>query len=752
MKSFVRIFNILTFALLLILSVFARETVIYENDFQKYSLGDFSLNGGWVIRDGRLTTGSGSGSAYLHYTIPKEYEGLDYKVEVDFIGHTSTGGIMIGATSPTIKSAPAFSHGFDCFISKAGDKAALGCYKSDGSWKGNIAVGDSYIENGADLHLSVTVVGERLTYKVFSLDKKTQYYGIEYTIGQGSIDEYTEFASAVGLRKFYGDNGGFDNFRVSVFTKDALPVFSEKIELGGKVFNSAGLSKSGDVISGDGAMLTEPSLPGDFKATFSLSPKGNSKVLFGMTDSENGYAFSVDRSNETLFLHKIENGEYIWLAERRMPIGEGKYPVTVSANGGILTLLFDAYNAGEDAFPSFEMKLDGYVAGKFGLWLEGGSAEELVFSTSEGKVGETYQNPIFVGADPEIIYHDGTYYAYLINKGGGDNIVQVYVSPDLVNWMDGGIVYTQKSHYTGSAYMSPNVFYNERDGYFYLFLAGKNADETLRNIYYAYSNSPYGPFEHKGGQQTVLHKGLSEIGGAPFLDDDGKFYISFCRMNNGNQLYVEEFTIDNGIVTPVAGTLTKIMSPRFEYEIDGYGNVSEGGVFTKHNGLYYLMWASGHYKGHYGQAYAVSESIFGPYERYEYNDIITHNSLVDGVGDCIFIKSPDGKELWVAYHQHSSVGVVEPRETRIDRVQFVKNPSGGPDILTINAPSTTPQYMPSFEGRFDLDSDGKVTLKDVLELLVWQKSASGYNGRYDLDSSGRHNYMDAVELMKKLAE
>lgn len=755
MRQSLRFFILAVCVVLLALTVCAKEVVVYENDFQYNDLSEFEVKGNWMVSNGAVKTAEGSGSAYLWYTIPEQYSGCDYLVEVDFVGHTSTGGIQIGGTGNGLVKIPIAFHGFDCFVGSKGDVGAIGCYKEDGNWSGNIVVGDALLPKTGDIRLSVYVSGNVMTYRVFSTDGKTQYFGAEYTIGQHSRDIYSAFTNKVGVRKFYADQGGFDNFRVTVYTEDVLPSMGKKIEFGGDSFLSGGISKNGLGMSGHGAMLTEKPIAENFKATLQLEPKGNSKVLFGMTDSQNGFAFSIDRNREKLYLHKIVDGKYVWLADRRMPVGSGTYPVTVSVYNGIASVLFDAYNAGADAFPSFEMQLDGYTAGKFGFWLEGGRVSDLAFGESGAKEGILYTNPVFNGADPEVIYHDGTYYAYR-RVSEGNNIVRVYTSPDLVHWMERNVVYTQKSEYKGNTYMSPNVFYNEKDGYFYLFLAGKNADKTHHCIYYAYSTSPYGPFEHVNGVQTVLHPDYvtlgGEIGGAPFLDDDGKFYLSFCRFGNGNHIYVEEFTLLNGVVTPVPGTLSKVMSPEFEYEIDGHGNISEGGIFWKHEGKYYMIMATGHYLGHYGQGYAVADHIGGPYTRYAYNDIITYNSQVDGVGDCIFVKSPDGSELWVAYHQHKEVGTVELRRTRIDRVQFIEDPNGGPDILTINAPSTTPQVAPSFEGRFDLNGDGYVGLQDLLVLLHWQASATQYNGRYDLDSNGRKDFMDSVTLIRKIVE
>ena len=100
MKQALRLFFAFAVAILTVLAASAKETVVYENDFSGANLIDFSTKGNWTVSGGMLSTGTGNGSAYLQYVIPEEYTGCDYLVEVDFIGHTSTGGMQIGATAP----------------------------------------------------------------------------------------------------------------------------------------------------------------------------------------------------------------------------------------------------------------------------------------------------------------------------------------------------------------------------------------------------------------------------------------------------------------------------------------------------------------------------------------------------------------------------------------------------------------------------------------------------------------------------
>ena len=193
----------------------------------------------------------------------------------------------------------------------------------------------------------------------------------------------------------------------------------------------------------------------------------------------------------------------------------------------------------------------------------------------------------------------------------------------------------------------------------------------------------------------MLHDDVSEIGGHIFMDGED-IYITFARFNDGNHLYIEKINVtpDHRFV-PVEGTLTLISSPTESYEIDEYGKISEGGIIIKHEGYYYMFLATGHYKGHYGGGYSVATNPLGPYTKYEYNDILTHTSYMDGCGDMAYAYSPDGSELFFVYHCHAAVGTVEPRMTCIDRIKFVPNPDGGPDILSVYGPTVTPQPIPS---------------------------------------------------------
>lgn len=718
--------------------------VIYQNDFSSANaLADFDTIGNWRVRDGALYADGTGGSVYLTYTLPAAFSGQDFRVEVDFLGHTSTGGILVGGIGDSLGASPANFFGYDCFIGTNGKKGALGCYDKSGAWSGNIHVGADTV-TARDLHLSVTVCGNELTYLVTSIDQKTRYYGVTYTIGTSSRDVYTAFGGKVGLRKFCTDNGRFDNFRVTLLAEPTLPQMTKTVTLGSLPFRASdGMSLQSGELTGSGAAMTEAALAADFDLACTLDADGVSRFYFGMREAD-GYLFRIDKPAETVSLWKIENGSFTRLGERSCAVGDGARSVRIRVINGVASLYFEDNRKDTAPYPKLEMLLDGYAAGKLCVMLTDGKLAALTVGAAVPAAGETYTNPVVSGADPDVLYYDGTYYLYnRINAGNA--VFSVSTSPDLVHWTARRTVFWHTSDAETRSYMSPNVFYN--DGVFYLFYAALNKNGENR-VWYATASSPYGPFMPQSGQKP-LHE-IAEIGGHPFRDDDGRLYMSFVRFGGGNHVWLEEVRMQNGTVTPVDGTATLVISPTEAYENDGYGSIAEGGVLYKHGGLYYMIYASGHYKGHYGESYAVAEQILGPYTKYAYNEILTHNSAVDGVGDGIFVPSPDGKELFMVYHSHAEPGKVEPRQTCIDRVQFVPAEDGGPDILTVCGPTTTAQTVPSDTARGDLDGDGKLTLHDVLLVCLSVGGGKPYDGKADIDKNGSNNIQDAVALLAEI--
>ena len=624
------------------------------------ALGDFSCAAGqWEIRDGKLCTTEGDGSAYLFYDIPSAYAGMDFDVDVDFLGHTSAGGILIGGAFDGMPDRPAEFFGYDCFIGAEGKNGAIGSYDREGAWNDTIFFGQPVIDT-ADLHLTVSVRANTLVYRVFSLDKKTQYFGMSYTVGVSKKDVYTALDGRIGLRKSFADQGGFSNFKLTIYP-DVLP-----------------------------QALSAMAAPQDFSLACKVTPEKRTCLFFGMQDEANGYVTVLDAPYETVGLYALTNGKYNLLCAKKCPVPHAarKFEITVSDRVARVFWQDNPLVDPDGDYPKIEFPLDDYAAGKVGYATAGGEVSDLAISAQEPRRVSGYTNPVTVGADPDVLYYNGIYYMY--NRiVAGNEIFRVSVSTDLVHWTPKNTVFTKDDSCTATGYMSPNVFYH--DGVFYLFYAA-HIDKIYQRLYCATSDSPLGPFTHKRGQ-VPLHD-VAEIGGHPFMDEDGRFYLTLVRFGKGNAIWIEEAKLEGDGVSFVDGTLRELIVPQFESEINGFGRCCEGGVIRKHNGYYYMIYATYMYNSDYGESYAVAKDVLGPYTRYAYNDFLTSNVKVRGVGDGVFVSSPDGAELFIVYHCHKDMQTVEPRNTCIDRVRFVPDPDGGPDLLQFYGPTVTEQPMP----------------------------------------------------------
>lgn len=717
MKFFAKLILSAALAMLLCLAAAAAEVTVYENGFDSASaLADFTVRGSWSVKDGVATLTAGkSSSGCLVYKIPQKYRGKKYKLEVDYLGQSGMGGLLIGAAGKGLSATPSYFFGYTASVAASGTKGIFAYFNEKGAWGDTLRTGlDTFDERNVHLTAVVDPAKGEILFTIRPTDGSRELFAMTYTLMSTEKEMiYTAFSDAVGIRRAYTAKGSFDNFRVSVYEDDALPALTGSTALSGLSF-----AASADVTAADGTLTGGTVLSAaDFgtSADFAADIRAKRRVLlyFGMRDDKNGFAAEVNRAEETVVLYAIRDGAFTWLGERHVPVSDDFCRLRARVRDGVVSLWYDCYETGDDLYPLIELAQSGAVAGRFGVFCEDGAAKNFtVRGAGEAYGGATFTNPVCFGADPDVLYHDGVYYLY-VRKVTGDHPFVAYTSADLVNWTEAGGIYEWQPGWSSKYhFMSPNVFYY--DGMFYLiYQAWNNDTDQSARLFYASASSPLGPFEG----MTMLND-YHEIGGHPFVDDDGKVYLTLCRFDFGSNLYIEEVTVKDGVITPKPETCTLILYPQTAYEVNGRGRTVEGGVPFKHGGYYYMFFATGSYRLHYGQSYAVSKSIYGPYEKYEYNPFLVYNAAVDGPGDAVVVPAPNGEELYLVYHQHNAVGTVSPRMTCIDRLKFVKNPRGGADVAVTAGPSSTPQPAPEGTGA------SPAADKAVLTLTLGSKAAT----------------------------
>jgi len=447
-----------------------------------------------------------------------------------------------------------------------------------------------------------------------------------------------------------------------------------------------------------GAFYEDPLLEEDFAAQLHVtmdSAHTDAGILFRARESTaydgfEGYAFTIQ--DRRVYLYEISGTSLSGMKVKELASRVVERPkrsegctLRVERDGTTYRCYFLDDMEGVEPWPEFEFKLADIRGTGIGYYDNGHGAsfDSLTVTAieNEEQEGQTYQNPVSTlsSADPFILQHDGTYYAYCTAAPIG---YYVYTSPDLVHWTNRGLCAEMMWGIEKEGwYWAPEVF--EKDGKFYL-IAHAN-----RNLGFAVADSPLGPFIP---EENFLIP--DAIDGHIFKDDDGRLYLYYVHRNPETaswDIYVCELNDD--VVSIKEGTETWLMAPKDPWEKVG-AHVVEGPAILKHNGVYYLTYSGTGYDSiEYAVGYATSDSPMGPFERYEANPVLSYTSKIHGPGHHSFAKSPDGSELFIVYHIHYNVTTVQPRIMAIDRVRFVPRPDGS-DRFEIYGPTHTSQLYP----------------------------------------------------------
>jgi len=268
---------------------------------------------------------------------------------------------------------------------------------------------------------------------------------------------------------------------------------------------------------------------------------------------------------------------------------------------------------------------------------------------------ETYsqtENPILPGfyPDPSICRVGEDY--YLVNSSFSFFPgVPIFHSTDLSHWKQIGHILDRPSQlnltnqWISAGIYAPSIRYHK--GTFYMITTlmpdGGNFFVTAKN--------PVGPWT----EPTWLHD-IKGIDPSFFFDNDGKAYI----VNNGpvadgkplydghRSLWVQEFNLDT----------QKPVGKRVEI-VNGGTDISkkpiwiEGPHIFNKDGYYYLLCAEGGTSLGHSQVIFRSKSIWGPYEVFPGNPILTQRDMpedrdnpVTCTGHADFVQTPNGD--WVA--------------------------------------------------------------------------------------------------------
>lgn len=409
---------------------------------------------------------------------------------------------------------------------------------------------------------------------------------------------------------------------------------------------------------------------GNFEITGQITAgEKNSGVVFSSVLKENGFdgnMFYINGARKTAGLFTGADDVYCKAAEKKVDIASGKaYDFKIQyADGRLKAYLYNNPMDG-NPYPLFDV----FVSGKGEMTGACGDVKNVKIQPyTPEEAGRTYTNPVYPNsADPFILKDGDTYYLYATNSGDGFIASK---STDLVNWTSCGLV-AKKGDIFGEYYFWAPEVYKYEGRYYLLYTAEEH-------IALAVADSPEGPFMKTS--DGFLIDGQA-IDGHFFFDDDGKVYFYYA----GNGIMGCEMNSD--LLSAKVETLTCVLPD----EGDGW---AEGPFMLKHNGTYYLTYSGNDYqRKDYRVSVAIASSPLTKFKKDAVNPILTPDTFICGTGHHSFVCSPDGSELFIAYHSHLNDTTVHPRPLCIDRVKFVPTESGT-DALVIYGPTKTPQEYP----------------------------------------------------------
>ena len=321
-------------------------------------------------------------------------------------------------------------------------------------------------------------------------------------------------------------------------------------------------------------------------------------------------------------------------------------------------------------------------------------------------------------ADPHVICDDGMFYMYATNaNGNGDcSYLQVFTSYNLTDWTNNGICYQPKlTNWAIDGLWAPEVIKFEEK--YYLYYSGWDIKHGGHQIGVAVSDSPLGPFIDYVGESAngyidsknaPIKFDFSVIDASPFIDKDGEKYLLFTKdqYQGVSSIYIAKLNDD--MVTIDYSTITLLSEPVLDWEMQNTNHWNEAPFLYEHEGVYYLFYSANYYMDrYYGIGVSTSSSPMGPFEKAEEPVLITQDywDYISGTGHCSLFTSPDGKEVFMAYHSHidTILGGGE-RKINFDRVNFVEGK------VLVNGPSISPQLLPSGVGEYQ-DITSKATIK-----------------------------------------
>jgi beta-xylosidase len=290
----------------------------------------------------------------------------------------------------------------------------------------------------------------------------------------------------------------------------------------------------------------------------------------------------------------------------------------------------------------------------------------------------TSGNPVLDGwyADPEGAVLAGRYWIFPTTSAPYDEQLafDAFSSPDLVRWTrHPRVLSVDDIRWARRALWAPSVI--EKDGRYWFFFSANDlqrpggplwdpADPSSHTggIGVAVAERPEGPFRDHLGAPLVgdFHHDAQPIDPFVFRDEDGSHYLFYGGWGKCNLARLDEDF--RGFLPWPDGSTFRDVTP------EGY---VEGPLMFVREGRYYFLWSEGGWgDASYRVAYAVADSLEGPFRR---AGVILEQdpAVATGAGHNSVIRRPGSDDWFIVYHRRPIPNLGrDHRVSCIDRLEF----------------------------------------------------------------------------------
>ena len=302
---------------------------------------------------------------------------------------------------------------------------------------------------------------------------------------------------------------------------------------------------------------------------------------------------------------------------------------------------------------------------------------------------KTFRNPVspFDAPDPFMTYDPVTgYYYSLFTRGRVLELFRSRHAADICTDGDSKVIYTPDGPRDGiwGDIWAPEM-HKAPNGKWYVYSSGRMEEKPSAKrlfIMEALTDDPFGEWQFK----CKPTPDTSSIDPTIYTAANGQQFIAYAREDRG--LVLDICALEN----PWTFSDKHVMISRAKYDWEmvppytGDGTINEGPFFVqKDERLYIIYSGNGCWSDNY--SLGVLEYVGGdkgdPDQMCDPRNWIKHEKPilvpgngVFGPGHASFFRSPDGTELWCAYHgmkEHNETVTYAPRFFNLEKVSFDEN-------------------------------------------------------------------------------